>query len=119
MGKRATDRKPARIAGLTPRAREADHATAGHDPGSDGASRRPGEADRWVTGPGLVHRAEGRAGLSYADESASGRHGEEDGSELWGRRVSERGVGEWRAGQAGGAALLGRGVGRVRGEGTA
>jgi len=31
----------------------------------------------------------GRAGLSCADESASGRHGEEDGSDPWGRRVSE------------------------------
>ena len=31
----------------------------------------------------------GRAGLSCADESASGHHGEEDGSDPWGRRVRE------------------------------
>ena len=36
----------------------------------------------------MAHRAKGRAGLSCADESASGRHGEEDGPARWGRRVS-------------------------------
>ena len=36
----------------------------------------------------MVHGAEGRAGLSCVDGSASGRHGEEDGPARWGRRVS-------------------------------
>ena len=56
----------------------------------------------------------GRAGLSCADESASGRHGEVDGSDPWGRSVSERGervaqgAAERRAGERAEAALLGR-----------
>ena len=56
----------------------------------------------------MVHRAEGRAGLSCADESAIGRHGEEDGSDPWGRCVSKWGVREWRVGQAGGEREAGR-----------
>jgi len=47
-----------------------------------------GVAGGWICGGRMVHGAEGRAGLSCMDGSASGRHGEEDGPARWGRRVS-------------------------------
>ena len=57
-----------------------------------GATRLEGEgagvAGGWTCGGRMVHGAEGRAGLSCVDGSASGRHGEEDGPARWGRHAS-------------------------------
>ena len=55
-------------------------------------------ADQWATGGrGGPHSRDGRAGLSCA-EQRRGRHGEEEGPDLWGRGVSERGKREEQCG---------------------
>ena len=58
------------IAGLTPRAREADHATAWRDPSSGGTSRRKVRGAWLVSGSCGAGRSTGQRGRRVEDQRA-------------------------------------------------
>jgi hypothetical protein len=107
LGVRATNGRSVRIAGLTPRAREADRDVALRDPGL-WAKLLEGRGAVWLAdGPregawgGAGHRTTTKARRRAGFASRATRHGEEGGSVCWAPRVGGREERQCELGQLG------------------